>query len=424
MIESPDNSKKKRVVITGIGLITPMCIGAESSWEAMCAGRSGISPITRFDTSGMRTAIAGQVEDFQIGDFDDPRFERRFDRFINMAIACSHMAVEDARLEINESNAPAVGVVIGNALGGVLTMEKEIDSLAQEKGKKISPFFVPGTLPNIASSLPAIRLGAKGPNQAVNAACASGAEAVCLGYRMLREGRAQAVIAGGTEAGISPLMFHGYTSMKATSAQNQEPQTAMRPFDKTRDGFVPSEGAGILILETLQSARRRNARIYSEIAGCASTCDAYHITNPDPSAESPVRCMQNALEEAGIQSREIDCINAHGTSTVMNDLVETRAIMRIFGTPENTPAVTANKSMTGHMIGASGAVEAAFSALSIRDGVIPPTINYRTPDPQCPLDYVPNSARSTPVRAVLSNALGFGGANVSLVLREPDPDLD
>lgn len=415
---------RARVVITGMGALTPLAIGTEESWRALLEGRSGIGPVTGFDTSDMRTRIAGEVKDFHIGDFEDKRFEKRYDRFINLAVAASRLALGDAKLDISANLAAGTAVVIGNALGGFLMLEKNFELVKEGKGNRISPFFVPGMLPSMASGLVAICLGTKGPNVAVNAACASGADAIGYGYRMIQNGEADRVLAGGTEASISPLMFFGYTSMKATSSRNDEPERASRPFDKDRDGFVPSEGAGMLLLEDLVSALKRKATIYGEIVGYGSSCDAFHITAPDPQGDGPVRCMQSALADASLQPAEVDCINAHGTSTPLNDIVETQAIKTVFQEHSHQLAVTANKSMTGHMIGATGAIEAIFSVLSIRDGMIPPTINHETPDPQCDLDYVPNRARKREVRVVLSNSFGFGGTNASLIFRQFNGDID
>jgi 3-oxoacyl-[acyl-carrier-protein] synthase II len=416
--------ERRRVVITGMGALTPLAIGTEESWRALLEGRSGIAGITGFDTSDMRTRIAGEVKNFTIGDFDDRRFEKRYDRFINLAVAASRLALSDAGLDLSGKGAEGTGVVIGNALGGLLMLEKNFQLIKEGRGNRVSPFFVPGMLPSMASGLVAICLGARGPNIALNAACASGADAIGCGCRMIQNGEAERVLAGGTEAAITPLMFHGYTSMKATSARNDDPERASRPFDKDRDGFVPSEGAGILILEEMYSALRRDARIYAEIAGYGASCDAFHITAPDPGGDGPVRCMKNALADAGLDPSEIDCINAHGTSTPLNDVVETQAIKTVFREHSKKVAITANKSMIGHMIGATGAIEAIFSILSIRDGMIPPTVNHETPDPQCDLDYVPNRARKGDMRHILSNSFGFGGTNASLIFSRFSREVD
>ncbi len=412
--------KRRRVVVTGMGAITPLAIGTEESWRALLKGQSGIRRITGFDTSGMRTKIAGEVRDFHIADFADKRFEKRFDRFINFAVAASRMALGDGRIDISGPGGARTAVVVGNALGGFLTIEKNVGLIKEGRGNRISPFFVPGMLPSMASGLVAICLGAKGPSMSLNAACASGADALGYGYRLIQGGEADRVLAGGTEASISPLMFHGYTAMKATSARNDEPERASRPFDRDRDGFVPSEGAGVLLLEEMRAALKRNANIYAEVIGYGSSCDAYHITAPDPKADGPVRCIEKALSDAGIEPCAVDCINAHGTSTPLNDVAETQAVKTVFKERSGKTAITSNKSMIGHMIGATGAVEAIFSVLSIRDGIIPPTINFEASDPQCDLDYVPNHAREKDVKVILSNSFGFGGANASLIFEQFD----
>ena len=419
-MDASERLKRRRVVVTGMGAITPLAIGTGESWQALLRGQSGIGKITGFDTTGMRTRIAGEVSDFHIGDFADKRFEKRFDRFINFAVAAGRMALGDGALDISGSGGERTAVVIGNALGGFLTIEKNFGLVAEGRENRISPFFVPGMLPSMASGLMAICLGAKGPSIALNAACASGADAVGYGLRLIQNGEADRVLAGGTEASITPLMFHGYSSMKATSERNDEPDRASRPFERDRDGFVPSEGAGILLLEEMYSALKRNAEIYAEVIGYGSTCDAYHITAPDPEADGPARCMERALTDAGIQPSAVGCINAHGTATTLNDISETQAIKAVFKEYSKHIEITSNKSMIGHMIGGTGAVEAIFSVLSIRDGIIPPTINYDTPDPQCDLDYVPNHAREKEVGVILSNSFGFGGANASLIFSKFD----
>ena len=412
--------KRRRVVVTGMGAITPLAIGTEESWRALLKGQSGIRRITGFDTSDMRTGIAGEVRNFHIADFAEKRFEKRFDRFINFAVAASRLALGGSRIDLSGPDGPRTAVVVGNALGGFLTIEKNFGLIKEGRGKRISPFFIPGMLPSMASGLVAICLGAKGPSMALNAACASGADAVGYGYRLIQNNEADRVLAGGTEASITPLMFYGYASMKATSARNDEPERASRPFDRDRDGFVPSEGAGVLLLEELHAAKKRNAEIYAEVIGYGSSCDAYHITAPDPEADGPVRCIQAALADAGIEPSAVDCINAHGTSTPLNDIAETQAVKTVFKEHSGKTAITSNKSMIGHMIGATGAVEAIFSVLSIRDGIIPPTINYEARDPQCDLDYVPNHARKKDVKIILSNSFGFGGANASLIFKQFD----
>lgn len=412
------SEKKRRVVVTGLGAITPLAIGVEESWHFLLEGRSGITKINDFDTTNMRTKIAGQIKNFNPGDFMDRRFEKRFDRSINLAVASSIMAVKDSGLILSEETSNKTAVVIGNSLGGIALLEKNINKINKSKNSRISSYLVPGTLPSMISGLVAICISAKGPNFAINAACASGAHAIGEGFRLLQRGECDRAVVGGSEAAITRIMFLGYDSMKATSKRNDEPEKASRPFDKNRDGFVPAEGSGILILEDLSSAIKRNAKIYAEIIGYGSSCDAFHVTAPDPEADGPAKSMLNALSDAGLSPCQIDCINAHGTSTELNDISETKAIKRVFDKESKRVPVTSNKSMTGHMIGATGAVESIFSILSIRDGIIPATINYDTPDPQCDLDYVPNSARKMDVGCILSNSFGFGGNNASLIFKK------
>jgi 3-oxoacyl-[acyl-carrier-protein] synthase II len=340
------------------------------------------------------------------------------DRFVQLGLAAARMAASQARLRLAPASAHRVGVVIGNCFGGVLQLQQGFEDVAAGAATRLSPFFIPGMLASMAAGLIAIELGAKGPNITVSEACASGAVAIGIGAEWIRRGVADTVIAGGCEAGLSKLVYCGYHSMKATTARNDEPERASRPFDRERDGFVPAEGAGVMILETLDAALRRDAEPLAEVAGYATTCDAYHPTRPEPSTDSQVRCMQEALADAGLRPEDVDCINAHGTATVANDVSETRAIRRAFGPHADKVPVTANKSMIGHTIGAAGAVESVFSVLSLREGVIPPTINYEYPDPECDLDYVPNVARRAELRAVLSNSFGFGGINACLVLRK------
>lgn len=411
---------KKRVVISGIGAITPLAVGAEKSWKLMRQGASGINFVRNFDTSGMRTKVAGEVTDFRAADFMDSRFERRFDRSILLGLAAGRMALEDARLNIGEDSAGTTAVIMGNALGGRNLLEANLDRINSGGSKRVSPYFIAGTLGSIISGQMAISLGARGPNLTVNAACASGVQAMGTALNMIRSGECEQALAGGTEAGITRLTFLGYDSMKVTSAENEFPARASRPFDRERDGFVPSEGSAVLVLESLSSALKRNARIYAEISGFGATCDAYHVTAPDPEAKGPEMCMQKAIKDAGLEVQDIDCINAHGTATSINDIAETRAIKSVFGSRSTQIPITANKSMLGHMIGAAGAAESVFSVFSIRDGIIPPTINYHNPDKDCDLDYVPNASRKKDISCVLCNSFGFGGNNAALVFRRYD----
>ncbi|MFP4168950.1 MAG: beta-ketoacyl-ACP synthase II [Desulfonatronovibrionaceae bacterium] len=407
-----------RVVITGLGAITPLALGAEASWERMLNGVSGITPVQGFDVTGLRTRIAGQITGFDPAEFMDRRFVRRFDRSIQLGLACALMALEDAGLKISEGRAAGTGVFMGNALGGRNLLEENLIRMYEGGSKRVSPYFIAGSLASIISGQIAISIGAKGPNLTVNAACASGAHALACGLKAIRCKECDCVLAGGCEAGLTRLTFLGYDSMKVTSAANAAPAKASRPFDRDRDGFVPAEGAAVLVLESMASARERNAYIYSELAGCGSSCDAYHVTTPDPGAKGPELCMQSALDHAGISSREVDCISAHGTATKLNDIAETKAIKAVFGSMSPKIPVTASKSMLGHMIGAAGAAEAVFSVLSIRDGVIPPTINHELPDEGCDLDYVPGQKRNRDVTCVLSNSFGFGGNNTALIFKK------
>jgi len=409
---------KRRVVITGLGAITPLGIGVEESWQPLCQGKSGIGPITRFDTTGFRTRIAGEVKGFNPLDFMNRKLARRNSRFIHFAIAAAQMAAEDSRLATNSNNGNRLGVSIGTALGGIESLEKNHQILLQGAPHRISPFFVTSFIANMAPGEIAILFGAKGPNMCSVTACATGTHAIGDAFRVIQRGEADVMIAGGAEAGISPIMLAGLDAERVTSARNDAPEKASRPFEKDRDGFVMSEGAGIVILEELEFALNRGAKIYAEVLGYGCNSDAYHITAPDLEGEGAANCMKRALDDAGISIDKVDYINAHGTSTLLNDLSETRAIKRVFKERSYAIPVSANKSMTGHLWGAAGAVEAVFCALTITRGIIPPTINYETPDPECDLDYVPNIARKTRVKVALSNSFGFGGTNATLIIGE------
>ena len=409
---------KKRVVVTGLGAITPLGVGVETSWQSLCQEKSGIGPITRFDATGFRTRIAGEVKDFNPLDFMDRKLIRRGDRFIHFALAASRMAVADSKLTINSGNSERVGVSLGTALGGIERLEKNHQLLLQGACCRISPFFIPGFLANMASGHISIQSGAKGPNICPVAACASGTQAIGDAFRIIQRGEADAMIAGGAEANISPLMFAGLDAMRATSARNEEPEKASRPFDRDRDGFVVGEGSGIAILEELEFALNRGARIYAEVLGYGFNSDAYHIVAPDPDGKGAAICMRMALLNAGISGDKLNYINAHGTSTLLNDLSETRAIKSVFQEHASNIPISSNKSMIGHLWGAAGAVEAIFCILTVTRGIIPPTINYDTPDPECDLDYVPNVAREAKVRVALSNSFGFGGVNATLIFSQ------
>ncbi len=409
---------KRRVVITGMGAITPLGIGIERNWQALCKGKSGIGLISRFDTSNFRTRIAGEVKDFTPLDFIDRKQVHRSSRFIQFALAASRLALEDARLTIDSNNGERTGVSVGTAMGGVESGERGEKLLLDGAKEQISPFFIPNLICNMAAGHVSIQFGAKGPNMCSVTACASGTHAIGDAFRAIQWGEADIMIAGGTEATISPIIFAGLDVMRAMSARNSEPEKASRPFDKDRDGFVISEGAAIVILEELESARKRGARVYAEVVGYGHNSDAYHLTAPEPSGEGAANCMSMAIRDAGLQPENIDHINAHGTSTVLNDAAETKAIKRVFGERARTIPITANKSMTGHLWAASGALETIFSALTIMNGIIPPTINLENPDPGCDLDYVPIVARKAEVNVVLSNSFGFGSTNGVLILRK------
>jgi len=409
---------KRRVVVTGLAAITPLGTGAETSWQSLCQGKSGIGPITRFDASGFGTRIAGEVADFNPSDFIDRKLLRRTDRFIHFALAASRMAVADSLLTVDSDNSERVGVSLGTALGGMESLEKNHQLLLQGAAQRISPFFIPRFLANMAAGNISIQFGARGPNICPVAACASGTQAIGDAFRIIQRGEADAMIAGGAEANISPLMFAGLDAMKVASARNEAPEKASRPFERDRDGFVASEGSGVVILEESEFARNRGARIYAEVSGYGFNSDACHIVAPDPDGDGAAACIRRALQDAGISGDKIDYINAHGTSTMLNDLSETRAIKSVFQEHAADIAISSNKSMIGHLWGAAGAVEAVFCILTISRGIIPPTINYETPDPECDLDYVPNVAREAEVGAALSNSFGFGGVNATLVFSQ------
>jgi len=406
---------KRRVVVTGLGAITPLGVGAETSWQSLCQGKSAIRPVTRFDASGFRTRIAGEARDFNPSDFIDRKLLRRTDRFIHFALAASRMALADSLLTVDSSNSERVGVSLGTALGGMESLEKNHRLLLQGACQRISPFFVPGFLANMAAGNISVQFGTRGPNISPVAACASGTQAIGDALRIIQRGEADIMIAGGAEANISPLMFAGLDAMKVTSARNEEPEKASRPFERDRDGFVVGEGSGVVILEELSFARKREARIYAEVSGYGLNSDAYHIVAPDPDGKGAAACISRALHDAGISGEKIDYINAHGTSTRLNDLSETRAIKSVFQGHAANIAISSNKSMIGHLWGAAGAVEAIFCILTISQGIIPPTINYDSPDPECDLDYVPNTTREARVRVALSNSFGFGGVNAALI---------
>ena len=407
-----------RVVVTGLGMLTPLGIGVEPTWQGIIAGKSGIGPITSFDTSGFETTIAGEIPEFQPQQYMSPKLIKRMDRFVQMAVAAAVMAMEDAGLQITPELQPQIGAIVGCGLGGLATIEKYHKVLLERGPKKISPFFIPMLIPNMAPGMVAMHFGAQGPNTSTVTACASGAHAVGDAFKIIQRGAAKAMITGGVESVITPLGVAGFNSLKALSTRNDEPAKASRPFDLQRDGFVMAEGGGIMIMEELEFAQARGARIYAEVAGYGLSGDAYHMTAPSPDGTGAVLCMQQALADAGLTADEVDHINAHGTSTPLNDVSETMAIKKVFGKRAYQIPVSATKSMTGHLLGGAGAVEAILSILSIDQGMAPPTINYENPDPQCDLDYVPNEARRQDINVVMSNSFGFGGTNAVLIFKK------
>jgi len=405
---------KRRVVVTGLGLITPLGIGVEKTWSALCAGKSGVRRITKFDPSHHACQIAGEVTDFNPADFIEKKDIKKMDTFIHFAVGASQMAVDDSGLKVTEENADRVGVYIGSGIGGLPAIEAYHKVLLDKGPDRVSPFFIPMVIINLASGQVSMRIGARGPNSCAVTACATGNHCIGDAFRIIQHGEADAMVAGGTEAAITPLCVAGFASAKALSTRNDDPERASRPFDKERDGFVLGEGAGVLVLEELESARRRGARIYAEILGYGMTADAHHITAPPEDGAGAVRCMRLALKDAGLTPDAIGYVNAHATST-MADRIETNAIKQVFGEHARGLAVSSTKSMTGHLLGAAGGVEAIFSILAIQRGVLPPTINQDVPDPECDLDCVPNRARPAEVRTVLSNSFGFGGVNACLI---------
>jgi 3-oxoacyl-[acyl-carrier-protein] synthase II len=409
---------KRRVVITGAGAVTPVGNTADEFWASLIAGRSGIGPITRFDTTGFATRIAGELKGFDSLKYVDKKDDRKFDRFLKYAVACATMAVEDAALKADKVDGTRFGVLVGSGIGGLETLLDNYEVLRTKGPDRVSPFFVPMLIVNMASGVISMRFGAKGPNSAVVTACATGNHAIGDATKIIQRGDADIMIAGGAEAIIIPLTIAGFCQMKAMSTRNDDPTKASRPFDADRDGFVCGEGGGLVVLESLEHARRRDARIYAEVVGYGMTGDAHHMTAPDPEGDGAARAMAAALRDAEIQPSTVDYINAHGTSTPYNDKFETLAIKRVFGDHATKLAVSSTKSMTGHLLGAAGGIEAIATAFALHHGILPPTINYETSDPDCDLDYVPNQARKQDVEVALSNAFGFGGTNATLAFKK------
>jgi len=408
----------RRVVITGFGLITPLGIGVDESWAALCSGKSGITEITRFDASDFDTKIAGEVKDFHPEDFLPKKEAKRTQTFIAYAVATSRMAIEDSGLVIDSTNENRVGVLTGCGLGGLQIFEQTSKVLEERGPRRVTPFFIPMMIGNMAAGMISIFLGAKGPNASIATACAAGTHAVGDAFKIVKRGGADAMITGGVESIITPSCIAGFNAMKALSTRNNEPEKASRPFDRDRDGFVVGEGCGILILETLDGALKRGANIYAEMCGYGMSGDGFHMTAPSPNGEGAARCMTAALDDAGVSYKEIDYINAHGTSTQLNDLYETMAIKSVFKEKAPLIPVSSTKSMTGHLLGGSGGVETVFTALTIHEGIIPPTINLDYPDEECDLDYVPKTARKANVNMAMTNSFGFGGTNATLILKK------
>ncbi len=408
----------KRVVITGLGIISPVGTGLEKFWTSMTTGVSGIRRITRFDPANYNTKIAGEVTDFEPTRYMDKKEARRMDRFTQFAVAASGMAVEDASLNLEHEDRDRIGVILGSGIGGIETLEEQAKVLFEKGPGRVSPVFVPMMIGNMGAGQVAIKYCLRGPNTTTVSACASSSNAIGDAFKMLQYGRADVMITGGAEATVTPLAMAGFIQMKSMSTRNEEPEKASRPFDLGRDGFVIGEGSAILVLETLEHAQKRGARIYAEIVGYGSTCDAYHMTAPDPEGHGAANSMKEALEDAGIDPSEVDYINAHATATPLGDKAETLAIKNVFGAHAANVAISSTKSMTGHLLGASGGLEAMVCILAIYYGIIPPTINYEQPDPDCDLDYVPNVARKAVVDVALSNSFGFGGHNATLVFKK------
>ncbi len=414
----PRRGPSRRVALTGVGLVSPLGIGTRENWEALKAGRSGVGPITRFDASQYPVRIAGEVKGFDPSLYVSKKDIKKMDTFIHYAMGATHHAMEDSGLKVTPENAERVAVVIGSGIGGLPLIESQHRRVWEGGPDRFSPFFIPGLIANMPSGQVSIKYGAKGPNLATVTACTTGAHAIGEAYRMIQYGDADAAITGGAEAVITPLAVGGFAAMRALSTRNDEPQRASRPWDKGRDGFVIGEGAGVVILEEWDAAVARGADIYAELVGYGMSGDAYHISAPSEDGDGPARVMKNTLNDAGVNADEIDYINAHGTSTPLGDKVETIAVKRVFGDRAKKVAISSTKSMTGHLLGAAGGLEMGILALTVKHGVIPPTINYEEPDPDCDLDYVPNVARETKIRYALTNSFGFGGTNGCLLLKK------
>ncbi|HRZ86736.1 MAG TPA: beta-ketoacyl-ACP synthase II [bacterium] len=408
---------KHRVVLTGVGVLSPVGNTKEEFWKSLCEGRSGITANTAFDVTGYPSRIAGQVKNFDVSSINKKDL-RRMDKFVQLAVVATGQAIRDAGIDLDKEDRNRIGCIMGSGIGGIHTIEEQHTVLMQKGADRLSPFLIPMLIVNMAPGMVSIQYGLKGPNLAVATACATATHAIGEAFRHLQNGEADAIACGGTESALTPLGVGGFCALRALSLRNDQPQRASRPFDKERDGFVIAEGAGIVILETLENAKRRGANIYCEVVGYSMTGDAYHMTSPSPDGEGAARCMDIAIRDAGLRPDQISYINAHGTSTEYNDKFETMAIKTVFKDYAKKVPVSSTKSMTGHLLGAAGGIEFIACALAIRDGIIPPTINYEYPDPACDLDYVPNTARQCPVEIAMSNSLGFGGHNTSIVVKK------
>ncbi len=418
----PRVSSPRRVAVTGLGLVSPLGIGNRENWDALTAGRCGLGPITRFDASRFNSRIAGEVKGFDPSLYIDKKEIKKMDTFIHYAMGAAHLAMEDSGLSVTDQNRERFAVVVGSGIGGLPIIEETQKKFVESGGnpRVISPFFITGLIVNEAGGNISIKYGMKGPNLAMVTACTTGAHSIGEAYRMIQHGEADCAIAGGTESVITPLAVGGFGVMKALSTRNDDPLRASRPWDRDRDGFIISEGAGLVVLEEMEAAKKRGARIYAELAGYGMSGDAYHIAAPSEDGDGPARVMRNCLEDAGLRPEQIDYVNAHGTSTPLGDKAETIALKKVFGEHAKKMAVSSTKSMTGHLLGAAGGLETGICALAVYHGVLPPTINYETPDPECDLDYVPNTARQKRVEYVLSNSFGFGGTNGCLILKRMD----
>ncbi len=407
----------RRVVVTGVGLVTPLGTGVTKTWDGLCAGKSGVGPITRFDASDFAVQIAAEVNDFNVEDYMEAKQAKHLELFVQYALGAAHMALADSGFAVTEENATRVGSIVGCGLGGLPTIEKYAKVCMEQGPKRITPFFIPMVIPNMGAGQISIFHKTKGPNMSTTTACAAGTHAVGEAYRMIAGGYCDAAFAGGSESVICPLAVGGFNSMKALSRRNDDPQHASRPFDKDRNGFIIAEGGGILILEELEHAKARGAKIYAEMAGYGLSGDGYHIAAPPEDGNGAIRCMQMALDDAKMNPEDIDYINAHGTSTPLNDVVETRAIKGVFGDHARKLAISSTKSMTGHMLGGAGGIEAVFTALALHHQIAPPTANLENPDPECDLDYIPGSARNMKIEAAMSNSFGFGGTNAVIIMK-------